>query len=106
MAAVEAAQLGLTGEAESYFSPVFPCAQVIARAAEYDGCVRLRRGLASGESAVGLTKLRENVLHVIPARFSAVRGGLNGAWLLTEMRIDEEKRTYAQTNRKETWMGK
>ncbi len=89
LAAMEAAQLGLMSEAASYFSPVFPFAEVLARAAGYDGCTLLRYPLPDGTPAVGLIRLQGGLLTVIPARCAAVPGGTVGSWQLTGLEIDE-----------------
>ena len=89
LAAMEAAQLGLMSEAASYFSPVFPCADVLARAAGYDGCTPLKYPLPDGTPAVGLIRLQGGLLTVIPARCAAVPGGTVGSWQLTGLEIDE-----------------
>lgn len=87
IAAVESAQLGLSSEAAAYFAPAVSCADILAQAASYDGCVPLRYPLPGGESAVGLMQLRGNVLHIVPARYAARPGGLNGAYQLTKLEI-------------------
>lgn len=89
VAAVEAAQLGLTAEAEGYFSPLFPCSDAIRRAQAFDGCVPLRYPLPGGEAAVGLMQLKENVLHIVPAVYSAAPGGARGAFQLTRLEIPD-----------------
>ena len=91
LAAIEAAQLGLSHEAEGYFAPACPHAEALARAAEFDGCTPLRCALPSGETAVGLMKLADNVLRITPARYAAQPGG--GAYLLTRLEIDENVQT-------------
>ena len=87
IAAVEAAQLGLANEAAAYFSPLCPCADVLARAAAFDGCVPLRYPLPDGESAIGLMRLRDHLLRIVPARYSAAPGGTHGPWQLTKLEI-------------------
>lgn len=91
VAAIEAAQLGLLQEAESYFAPACPHAESLTRAAAFDGCTPLRYALPSGEAAVGLMKLKDNVLHIVPTRYAAQPGG--GAYLLTRLEIDENSQT-------------
>lgn len=90
LAAAEAAQLNLMSEAASFFAPSVPCTGVLARAAEYDGCVPLRYPLPDGEAAVGLIRVRDNVLRVTPVRYAASPGGAHGAWQLTRFDIGEE----------------
>lgn len=93
VAAVEAAQLGLLHEAEAYFSPTCPHAEILARVQEYDGCTPLRCALPGGESAVGLMKLRDGVLHIIPAKYAVQPGGRLGGYLLTKLEITEKPQT-------------
>ena len=87
LAAIEAAQLGLMGEAASYFSPACACVDALNRAAAFDGCVPLRYCLPGGESAVGVTSLEEGLLRVVPARYAASRGGPRGLWQLDALRV-------------------
>jgi len=93
IAAIEAAQLGLAREAAAFFSPTCPYAELLARLQEYDGCTPLRYPLPSGESAVGLMKLRDSVLHIIPAKYTSQPGGPYGAHLLTGLEITEKPQT-------------
>lgn len=88
-AAIEAAQLGLIQEAAAYFAPAVPHDETLRRAAEFDGCVPLRHALPSGETAVGLLRLRDHFLQIIPALYSAQPGGQYGGYLLTRLEIDE-----------------
>lgn len=90
VAAVEAAQLGLSGEAAAWFAPAVPCAEALRRAAEYDGCVPLRCPLPDGRPAVGLMRMTEHVLRIVPAYYTAVPGPSAGSWLLTGLEIDED----------------
>lgn len=87
IAAVESAQLGLSNEAAACFAPGIPCADVLAQAASYDGCVPLKYPAPGGEPSVGLMQLRGHVLHIIPARYAARPGGLNGAYQITKLEI-------------------
>ena len=89
VAAVEAAQLSLMQEAAAYFAPTVPHADVLRRAAEFDGCVPLRHALPSGEAAVGLLRLKDHFLHIVPALYSAQPGGQYGGYLLTRLEINE-----------------
>lgn len=89
LAAVEAAQLGLAQEAASFFASGVACAEILARAARFDGCTPLRHALPDGRPAVGLTKLDQSVLHISPARYTASPGGVHGLWQLTGLFIDE-----------------
>lgn len=91
VAAIEAAQLGLLQEAESYFAPACPHAEALKRAAAFDGCTPLRYALPSGEAAVGLMRLKDHVLHILPARYAVQPGG--SAYLLTQLEIDENSQT-------------
>ena len=91
LAAIEAAQLGLAQEAASYFAPACPCSGTLARAALFDGCTPLRYALPSGEPAVGLMKLKDNILHITPVRYAAQPGG--GSYLLTQLEIPENAQT-------------
>lgn len=91
LAAIEAAQLGLAQEAASYFAPACPCSGILARAALFDGCTPLRYALPSGEAAVGLMKLEDNILRITPARYAAQAGG--GGYLLTQLEIPENAQT-------------
>ena len=90
LAAIEAAQLSRLPEAAVCFAPACPYANVLARAAEYDGCTPLRYALPTGESAVGLMRLKENVLHIIPAKYAAQPAAPGSACLLTGLEIDEK----------------
>ena len=87
LAAIEAAQLGLTAEAASYFSPAFPCQEVLSLAAQFDGCVPLRYPLPDGGDAVGLMRLEDGLLRVVPASYRAERGGAHGLWQLEALEI-------------------
>ena len=89
IAAAEAAQLGLAGEAAACFAPTFPCTEIIRRLSDYDGCIPLRHALPGGESAVGLMKLDGNLLRIIPAVYAASPGGAYGFWQLTKLEIGE-----------------
>ena len=89
VAAIEAAQLGLTQEAAAFFASAVSHDAVLRRAAEFDGCVSLRYALPSGEPAVGLLLLKDHCLRIIPAFYSAQSGGPYGGYLLTRLEIDE-----------------
>lgn len=89
IAALEAAQLGYRAEAAAYFSPLYPCDDLLKAAAACDGCVPLRAPLLSGEPAVGLTRLDGGLLRIIPAIYRASPGGPHG-WQLDSMRIADE----------------
>ena len=89
VAALEAAQLGLIQEAAAFCAPAVPHADILRRAAEFDGCVPLRYALPSGQSAVGLLKLRDHFLHVTPVLYAAQPGGMYGGCLLTRLEIGE-----------------
>ena len=89
MAALEAAQLGLSGEAASYCAAHLADSDVFSRIGEYDGCTRLRVPLPDGSDAVGVTKLQEGVLRVYPVRYSASRGGTYGTWQLEALEVEK-----------------
>ena len=78
-------------EAAAFFAPAVQHADVLRRAAEFDGCVPLRYALPSGEAAVGLLKLRDHFLHIAPALYAAQPGGMYGGFLLTRLEIDENE---------------
>lgn len=86
LAAIEAAQLHLMGEAASYCSPRFSSSDVLSQLAEYDGCTRLRVPLQDGSDAVGVTKLENGILRVVPVRYTASRGA---AWQLESLEVDK-----------------
>ncbi len=89
VAAVEAAQLGVLQEAQSYCAPLSDCMEVLKRAQNYSGCVPLRYPLPGGEAAVGLMKMDGALLRITPLYYQAVRGGIHGAWQLQAMRLVE-----------------
>ena len=89
LAAVEAAQLGMRGDAASYFAPSALPDGLLERLASYDGCTALRFALPDGRDAVGVTRLEGGVLRVIPVYFRALPGGVSGAWQLEALEIDE-----------------
>ncbi len=89
VAAVEAAQLGLMNEAQSYFAPMCCRTEALERAGEYDGCVPLRYPLPGGEAAVGLMKMDGSLLRITPIRYKVTCGGAHGAWQLTELELSE-----------------
>lgn len=89
IAAVEAAQLGRMQEAAAYFAPETPHADPLERAAGFDGCVPLRYPLPGGLPAVGLMRLKDHFLQIVPAVYAHRPGGLNGGFLLTQLEIHE-----------------
>ena len=89
LAAVEAAQLHLAGEAMSYCSARWGASDIFSLLAEYDGCTRLRVPLSDGSDAVGVTKLEDGILRVLPVRYTASRGGTYGAWQLESLEVDK-----------------
>lgn len=86
IAAVEAAQLGHSSEAAAYFSPAFPCADLLRTVAACDGCTPLRAPLLSGESAIGLMKMEQGLLRIHPLVYRASPGGSHG-WQIDFMRL-------------------
>ena len=89
-AAVEAAQLGLMSEAMSYFAPAVSCTEALGRAAGFDGCVPLRAPLPDGRPAIGLMKMKNHVLTIVPAYYTASSGGAASPWQLTGLEIHED----------------
>ncbi len=87
LAAAEAAQMGLTAEAAACFAPTCRHEELLAPIREYDGCTPLRHPLPGGETAVGLMKLKDNVLHIVPLVYSAIPGGPRGGYQLTQFEI-------------------
>lgn len=88
IAAMEAAQRGDTAEAQSCFSPACPCAEILRRAAAFDGCTPLRAPLLSGETAVGVLKLKKGLLRVLPVTYRASPGGQFG-WQLDSVKLPD-----------------
>ena len=89
IAAVEAAQLGVLSEAQSYCAPLSDCMEILKRTQNYDGCVPLRYPPPGGETAIGLMKLSGSLLRITPLYYQAVRGGIHGAWQLQGLRLVE-----------------
>lgn len=87
LAALQAAQQGLTDEARGYLAPQAACEEALVRARESRGCVPLPWPIPSGEPCVGLLQLvNEHLLRVEPVSFSATPlPGLQGPWRLTRL---------------------
>ena len=83
LAALEAAFLGLTGEAEGYLSPqLHGRGALAALAADFDACAPLKYAPPGARNAVGLLKAEgENFVRVTPLFYRASPlGGAQGPW--------------------------
>ncbi len=87
IAAIESAQLGHEADAASFLAPLAACPEALSQAAQYDGCTPLKYPLPGGETAVGLMKLENGLLRIVPAVYTAVPGGARGGWQLTGLQI-------------------
>lgn len=87
IAAIESAQLGHAADASSFLAPLAACPDALSQAAQYDGCTPLKYPLPGGETAVGLMKLENGLLRIVPAVYTAVQGGARGGWQLTGLEI-------------------
>ena len=84
-AAVEAALLGLSAEAEAYLSPALrPRAPLAGIAEKCDLCLEMKYALPSGRDSVALLKLEgDNCARVRPMYFrAAAGGGAQGPYLI------------------------
>lgn len=92
IAAVEAAMLGLDGEAEGYLAPAMRGKDLLRRiASEYDAVIPMRYAAPKSLPAVALTKKTSaRTAKVTPLYYRAVpEGGPQGVWLIDRMEIPE-----------------
>ncbi len=91
LAALQAARLGLSDEANGYFSAGIAAGggPALAEAVRSDGAVALKYPLPTGEQAVGLLKLvGENAAQVAPVAYRALAmGGGQGMWRLESLEL-------------------
>ncbi len=88
LAAIEAALLGLMDEMNGYLAPTADCAAALERLREYDGCTPLRQALPGGGDAVGLMRMEQGLLRIVPVHYHAAPGGAQGGWQLDALKID------------------
>jgi len=85
IAAVEAAMLGLDGEAAGYFVAGLPEKLLLA---EYDAAVPMKYVPQMGGAAVALIKkVSEYAAKVVPLYYKAIPGGKQGGWMIERIWI-------------------
>ena len=93
-AALEAALLGLSDEAEGYLAPHLRGQSLVQTLAEgFDACVSLRYAIPDARSAVGLMRREtERCAAITPVYYEAVpMGGQQGAWAIASMTRGEDR---------------
>lgn len=95
LAALEAAFLGLSAEAEGYLVPRLRGSGLLGRIAEeFDAATRLKYALPEGRHAIGLLKREtDRCARVEPAYYKAVAmGGTQGPWAIEELALKSEEK--------------